>query len=687
MPSKITFLFIFLINILLNIYFSFSIKLPLPNLVPIRYDIQLQLPTSSDKDPLLPTFIGTAKLEFQLNNNQQPSFDSQQQKYLINNELIKLTFLSQNLDQFENISLILSGEEENISFNVDVELRPPREVDFIIREEQKEGKKLISGRYILNIGRFEGIITYNKGLFYRDAGGLPLLSKYAPSLFPQLGGPLQKTTTKTLIQTQPPLFIWTNKLLHSTILKKELAQISGPVFESISSLLGNERLPLNSLNLLIIDDFNNTDFTHSFGFISISLNQWEISDQANKIAMLARQFARQWLGGMTTVANIGIFCLQEDIIEWLTHKVVKKVLNLLLLTNLNSIDKAWQRFQLAHYLKINLAELFLTPGESVDLPDWSGIEEIKSHCSFKGVQLFNSIEYLIGQKGELIMLSIIQRLLIQQRYRHFRLEHLDELLRPLLIDNIDIGQVFTFWFKNGGIPNLLIEKSLDKNKNNRLRLIQLNNGRQSQQLINGNIHHWNKMPLWPLPINIQNVTLPFQFMLSQVLELAPIDTKLLPLTNLGFNHLYRVNYDLNSWERIINELNDISIISSLNARSRAQLLGDFCYFNALNDNNDQNISKKDQLKIERLQRNFLQILRENYEYFELCEFYAFWCMAGNGRKIPMDRESRYLYLQIMEQNIWPALLNGNNYECGGPGSGFDAGNILCRAAFGQNFLI
>jgi len=45
------------------------------------------------------------------------------------------------------------------------------------------------------------------------------------------------------------------------------------------------------------------------------------------------------------------------------------------------------------------------------------------------------------------MLGIIKRLLVQQRYRHFRLEHLDELLRPLLIDSIDIGQVLIVNFK------------------------------------------------------------------------------------------------------------------------------------------------------------------------------------------------------------------------------------------------
>ena len=38
---------------------------------------------------------------------------------------------------------------------------------------------------------------------------------------------------------------------------------------------------------------------------------------------------------------------------------------------------------------------------------------------------------------------------------------------------------------------------------------------------------------------------------------------------------------------------------------------------------------------ERLQRQWLALLREHFEHFELCEFYAFWCMAGSGKRIPM----------------------------------------------------
>lgn len=67
-------------------------------------------------------------------------------------------------------------------------------------------------------------------------------------------------------------------------------------------------------------------------------------------------------------------------------------------------------------------------------------------------------------------------------------------------------QVYEFWFKSGGIPNLLVQK-----KDEVLRLSQLNEGRQSQI----NAGNWSQMPLWPLRIALRNMTLPLTFMLSQ----------------------------------------------------------------------------------------------------------------------------------------------------------------------------
>ena len=131
--------------------------LPLPRLLPIRYDVQLQLPTASDQDPLVPTFFGSARIEFQLTRNLPLPTDIPVEI----DGIIRLTFLAQQLDQFVNVSLAQSGREEDEAMAVTVELKPPREVDFLV---QLEGAKntLMAGRYTLDIGRFQATFTFTK---------------------------------------------------------------------------------------------------------------------------------------------------------------------------------------------------------------------------------------------------------------------------------------------------------------------------------------------------------------------------------------------------------------------------------------------------------------------------------------------------------------------------------------------
>lgn len=60
------------------------------------------------------------------------------------------------------------------------------------------------------------------------------------------------------------------------------------------------------------------------------------------------------------------------------------------------------------------------------------------------------------------------------------------------------------------------------------------------------------------------------------LELAPLDSKVLPLTNLGYGNVYRVNYSARIWERILRHLEEAPHLFSF--RAKAQLLNDFCFF-------------------------------------------------------------------------------------------------------------
>jgi len=73
----------------------------------------LQLPTASERDPLVPTFFGSAKLEFQLTRSLPSPADPAE-----TDGSIRLTFLAQHLEQFSNVTLAQSGKEEEQSFEV-----------------------------------------------------------------------------------------------------------------------------------------------------------------------------------------------------------------------------------------------------------------------------------------------------------------------------------------------------------------------------------------------------------------------------------------------------------------------------------------------------------------------------------------------------------------------------------------
>lgn len=215
-----------------------------------------------------------------------------------------------------------------------------------------------------------------------------------------------------------------------------------------------------------------------------------------------------------------------------------------------------------------MAETFFAPGESLMLSSDASIPQILSHCALKGVIQLESLESILGEGT---FLSKITSLISQHKFRTYRIESLLEHLRMHLIDgSINLSQVFEFWRKNGGIPNLFVEKMDEK-----IRLTQINRNRQSQI---GN-YLWAPMPLWPLRISIRNLSLPVNFMVSQGLEMAPIDKKMIALNNFDFENLYRVNYDQNTWERIHQSMSESP--QFFTQRSRAQLINDFCYFYSL----------------------------------------------------------------------------------------------------------
>jgi aminopeptidase N len=214
-------------------------------------------------------------------------------------------------------------------------------------------------------------------------------------------------------------------------------------------------------------------------------------------------------------------------------------------------------------------------------------------CGGKGSQLLESLETVFGTDS---VLKKIRTMLREHAYHSFSMDNFLSLLRYNIVDSVDLAQIYEFWFRSAGITNLRLEQ-IDE----RLRLTQMN--------ISGFGRHATLLS--PLRIAIRNLSLPVSFMLSQGLELAPLDSKLLPLTNLGYAHIYRVNYDTKIWERILRHLEESPQLFS--PRAKAQILNDFCYFGALNEIGAE---------FEMLKKGFLQLMRSEYEHFELCEFYV-----------------------------------------------------------------
>lgn len=95
---------------------------PLPYLIPIRYDLQIQLPTASDQDPLIPTFLGALKLEFQLTRPIAANTHFNRLKSSQNAENLTQTPTSLKFSQFNGIEFKLKAENLNLFENVSLKI-------------------------------------------------------------------------------------------------------------------------------------------------------------------------------------------------------------------------------------------------------------------------------------------------------------------------------------------------------------------------------------------------------------------------------------------------------------------------------------------------------------------------------------------------------------------------------------
>ncbi|CAI5442562.1 unnamed protein product [Caenorhabditis angaria] len=652
-----------------------------PILLPISYDLQLQLPLSEVAEPEVPLFTARCVIQFDLTTQIGPESaflsDSTSNR-------AKLKFDIIMLDHFENVSLVFDGNELEI-FNV---LLTDDSMELSVDQPV-----LFSGRYTLTIHRYKGLI--GAAIYYRDAGehavfGSQLFPNRAPAVFPTFLGATQKSTFSisiihpkgsqaitssspeglpqnvdtnwqmTTFATTPkivpgmlcfallpdeyakidssytgiPMTIHYNKYRIQASQAKHILQTATQVLAILKDMFSSI-LPVAKIDLITM---NEAAASACFSTIIISEARLLSADYANQVNYLAQYLAKQWIGGLVAVSQGEDMCLQEDLVVFVAAKIVRRMTN----------D---EYFKLAQLAKIMLVENIFEAGESLILEDYPTETEISEKCGLKGVQMLESIESLIGEKT---MLSKINELIYNSPKGSFDSHTFYEILNEKVDGDIYVSQLLHFWREHGGLPYMDIDRL-----GNSIKILQ----HEGNVTVKNAQNTWERIPLWPLPMQFTEFRLPIQIMLSHAVHLNPVREGHI-FANLGFQHFYRVNYDIDTWR----EIKSILMVNatSYTPRERFQLVSDFCYFY------EKRILPEPAASV--LRNEFVQLVRLRSEAFPICDASIYQCIAAHEHIRPKHLDKNTAIL--LRKRIFDSFSNSSEMDCRS-GSAHDSLNDLC----------
>uniref|UniRef100_A0A8R1HRZ1 Aminopeptidase n=2 Tax=Caenorhabditis japonica TaxID=281687 RepID=A0A8R1HRZ1_CAEJA len=597
------------------------------------------------------------------------------------------------LDHFENVSLVFNGNELEI-FNVLL-------TDYSM-EVSVDQPVLFPGSYTLTAHRYKGLI--GSAIYYRDAGehavfASQLFPNRAPALFPTYLGATEKATfsvsmvhpigtlalssaasegaarkvdtnwQKTSFSTTPAI---TPAMLCFLLLPAEYTQIDSTytginisvhfnkyrvqkeqakhLLHTATQVLAllkdifSSLLPVPKIDIVTMHDATSAS---CFGALVVSEAQFFAADYANQVRMLATWLTKQWIGGYAAISDGGELCLQEDLATFIAAKIIKRMTN----------D---EYTRLSHLAKIYLSETVFSPGETLKLDEYPNELEISEKCGLKGALMLESIEVLIGEKQ---MLAKINEVVYNSKRGSYNSDTLYGLLNSTVDSDIFVSQLLHFWREHGGLPFMNVDRLGNSIKINQ-------NG--SNLTVKNGVGTWERMPLWPLPLQFTEFKLPIQIMLSQGIHLSPVREGLI-FSNLGFSHFYRVNYDLDTWREIKTVLTENA--TSYTMRERFQLVSDFCYFYASKSLAEPAASV--------LRNEFVQLVRLRPVSFPLCDAAIFQCVVTHEHSRPkfLDKSS----MIQLRRRVFESFSNSSEMECRA-GLAHDALNDLCTKLYGVSCL-
>uniref|UniRef100_A0A914WYI9 Aminopeptidase n=1 Tax=Plectus sambesii TaxID=2011161 RepID=A0A914WYI9_9BILA len=429
----------------------------------------------------------------------------------------------------------------------------------------------------------------------------------------------------------------------------------------------NVQLPLRKLDLVIIPNYSGA--MENFGMMIFSQEFMKEQSEAMKLYIIAHEIVHHWVGDMATIGTWAELCVQEDLTDWYAYKVVDMWTGSRTEQSQGvNNNTEWFQFQLTNYLEVQTVETLLTPGESLLMLDNPELDTVRTRCYLKGVVLYKGLESLIGAD---IFEEKIRNFLEQFKFRSYRLT---DFLKVFADDYVDgrtsVAQVFDFWYKNGGYPLLLAQRDYDRNE---IRLTQANMGKVAQM----GTSTWRTMPLWPLLITVRtpqgDTPSPVQVMVSAGLSIGPVpaDRQQYVLINSDFAGFYRVNYDRTNWD-LIQKAMQVNP-DQFSPLTRAQLINDFCFFNAQGQVQNG----------EPLRQAFVKMVYNQPAKYDLCHWYMQSCSASPAVIASQPRdEARSLITDLMKQfnNLFTVYGNRSDYAC--QTQVVQTGNRICQLFFG-----
>jgi aminopeptidase N len=376
---------------------------------------------------------------------------------------------------------------------------------------------------------------------------------------------LYKTRTQTAINGMP-ITIRFNPYNVPDALANNLLAYAVYSFNYYYDVL-SKNISLSKLDLVIIPEFI-VQGMENFGLITLNERYLNTHWPSFQLSLIAHEIAHQWFSNMVTVRAWSATCIQEGITDHYARSIVRKYFG--------EGSKAWRDYHLDKYLLAMEQETRRSPPENLVLPDEPLLVEVSDKCFGKAVFIFDSLERLVGPT---VFASRVLQFLDHFNERSYDWRDFSNRFADVSVDGYRASDAFAYWFEHGGYPSLFVLRDYSEKRQLELQ--------QKHLYPEGTGHDYSSTNfLWPIPYTISTETGGVKRNTAELKMIHTADEKIktpmqstasdYAIVNDDFSHFYRVNYDLQNWRLLSEELQRRP--NSFTPVARAQIVSDFCFF-------------------------------------------------------------------------------------------------------------